>query len=146
MNGPSFNANGPNNSPDFGPHKFGPAPAQDEKLMAAAAHASILVPHAGLLVPLVLWLMHSNSGRAPFVAAQARQAFFFQLSVVALEWLVIILGGAFGFLTFGLGWFLIAPLVGLGHLAAAILGIIGAVDTFHGRDFRYPIIGSKLAP
>ncbi len=145
MNGPSFNPHGnPYGASDRNSNPSGPA--QDEKLMAAAAHASILLPHAGLLMALVLWLANSNSGRSPFVAFQAKQAFFFHLAAVALEWLVVVLGVVFAFSTFGLGWALMVPVLGLTHIVASIYGVIGAMETFQGRDFRYPVIGSSLKP
>lgn len=144
MNSPGFDPRfDPRNASDLRPHA--PAPAQEERVMAALAHASILLPHAGLLVPLILWLTQSGRPDRAFAAFQAKQAFVFHLSAVVLEWLVIFACFVLGFFSMGLSWFLIVPIVGLGHLGATIFGLIGAVDTYNGRDFRYPVLGSMLS-
>lgn len=146
MNDPYYNPYGSPGSQHGGPNFGPPPPAQEERVMATLAHASILLPHAGLLVPLVLWLIHSGRPDRAYAAFQAKQAFVFHLSAVALQWLAAFACFVLGFFSLGLGWLLLIPIVGLGHLAAIIMGLIGAVDSFNGRDFRYPVIGSMLSP
>lgn len=114
-------------------------PSQNERVMAVLAHLCVLLPQLGLVVPLVLWL--ANRGSAPFAAYQAKQAFFFQLAVAVLFWVVAIGGTVLGILTLGLGFLALFPLLAGWHLAADIYGIVGAVKAFEGRDFRYFLLG-----
>jgi hypothetical protein len=145
----------------------------DERRWAAIAHASIWLSLFGaivtfgisiplsIFVPLVIHLVFRN--RSEFVAFHALQAFVLQvvatLGVVALG----VLGGvlwAFVLVIFALlsvvligipllfVWILIGivffvaltalPVIGL------ILGTIAALDTYAGRDHRYPYLGELL--
>lgn len=128
--------------PDSSPQM---APSNDEKLMAALAHASALLPQFGLIAPLIIWLVN-RGGRAPFAAYQAKQAFCFQLFAAVAAWVVGILGFFSGFLTLGLGWLVTAILIGLIPTAALIYGVIGAIQAFGGRDFRYWLVGDWVQP
>jgi uncharacterized Tic20 family protein len=120
------------------------APSQEERWMALAAHLSILLPHVGVVVPLIIWLAHND--RAPFAAYQAKQAFWFHLLTIVGFWAFLIIAVALGIVTFGLGLLASAPLLLLWHFAADIYGIIGAVYCFQGRDFRYAVLGSIIQP
>src|SRR5438128_2418632 len=124
------------------PQAVAARPSDGERLMAALAHLSILVPHAGIIAPLVLWLVHQ--GTAPYAAYQAKQAFYFHLGIIVLTWSFIISAIVFCVATLGLGLLALLPLLFLVpalHLAPAIYGIIGAVHCYEGRDFRYWLIG-----
>lgn len=123
--------------------QFGPG--SDEKVMAGLSHLSILLPQFGWVVPLIIWLIH-REGRTPFAAFQAKQAFIYHLSVTVAEWLAAIVAILLGFATFGLGFLILIPLLGLLHIVAAIYGIIGGIKTFNGEDFRYPIVGNWVQP
>jgi uncharacterized Tic20 family protein len=119
-------------------------PPQTECVMAGLSHLSILLPQFGLFVPLILWLV--NRDTAPFAAYQSQQAFWFQLAVTVGFWLVTVMGTVFGIFTLGLGFLALLPILALWHLLAAIYGIVGGVNAFQGRDFRYFILGDIVKP
>ncbi|MDF2440419.1 MAG: uncharacterized protein JWN98_1403 [Abditibacteriota bacterium] len=112
--------------------------------MAALAHASILMQQIGLIAPLVLWLV--NEGKAPYAAYQAKQAFFFHLLVAVLTWVLVGLGLLFGVLTLGIGLFLAIPIISALPVAAMVYGIVAAVHSYNGRDFRYWLVGEWFKP
>lgn len=132
---------------------------QDERLMAGLGHLSVLVPYAGFLAPLVLWITQKEKSR--FVAYQALQAAALQV-VMLLGW---ILGMGCYFLAFfsmiimmpfvneetWLGMpvamfiaFLILMVMLLAEGLLALYGIIAAVQIFRGKNFRYILIGRML--
>lgn len=119
-------------------------PSSDEKLMAVLSHLSLLVPHAGIIAPLFIWLL--NQGKAPFAAYQARQALFFHLFVIAATWVIGIISFLIAVLTLGFGLIVLIPLLGVLSLIPMVCGIIGAIHAYEGRDFRYPIIGELVQP
>jgi uncharacterized Tic20 family protein len=116
------------------------APSQEERVMAALGHASVLIPQIGLIGPLVLWLV--NKDKAPYAAYQSQQAFWFQLAINAITWLLVLIC----VFTLGFGLLVLWPvLLGLPVLSI-VYGIIGAVHAYNGRDFRYWIIGDLIKP
>jgi uncharacterized Tic20 family protein len=119
-------------------------PSQTECLMAAGAHLAVLLPHIGIVVPLVLWL--ANTEKAPFAAYQAKQAFWFQLLTIVGFWVLIAVAISLGLVTFGLGLLAALPLLLLWHFAADVYGIIAAVYAGQGRDFRYLLVGNIVQP
>ncbi len=131
-----------------GPHMApGPpllAPSQEEKLMAALSHASVLIPHAGIVVPLVLWIV--NQGKAPFAAYQSKQALFFHLAAIILTWAVGLLALLMTLPTLGLVWLLMIPVLGAVPVLAAVYGIIAAIQAGNGLDFRYWKVGEWVQP
>ncbi|HEX8235867.1 MAG TPA: DUF4870 domain-containing protein [Abditibacteriaceae bacterium] len=121
-----------------------PGPSQGECLMAAGAHLAVLLPHVGIVVPLILWLV--NKDIAPFAAYQAKQAFWFQLLTIVGFWVLIAVALTLGLVTFGLGLLAALPLLLVWHVAADVYGIIGAVYSAQARDFRYILVGSMVQP
>ncbi len=119
-------------------------PSAGEKLMAAMAHLSIFVPHFGILAPLVIWLVNNDS--APYAAYQAKQAFFFHLLLVVMFWILFAGAIVFGIFTFGLGALPFIPILLCWYLVAGIYGIVAAVKSLEGRDFRYLFIGQVFNP
>ena len=146
---------------------------QDERILAALAHASVILPFWGLIGAIVIWATQREKSR--FVNFQALQGAVYQLSLILLGFV----GGAcymcsfFGmFLVMPVGIFamegisdpntaegLIAMLVtftttlfpfcvmGIFVLIGAafvIYGLYGAVRVLQGDDFRYAIIGHRL--
>ncbi len=124
-----------------------PLSPNDERTWAMLAHLSVLVNLiSGFLGPvaaLVIYLIYKDRSR--YVAYQSMQSFVFQL----VWWI----GG--GILT-GVVWIitsaLTAVLIGLlcvpfacifsaMPLVALIYGIVGAVQTYQGQDFKYWLIG-----
>jgi uncharacterized Tic20 family protein len=63
-------------------------PTQDERVMAALAQISVLVPFLGVVAPIVIWVTQKDKSR--YVAFQSLQAVAFQLTMV-FAWF---LGGA----------------------------------------------------
>jgi uncharacterized Tic20 family protein len=138
-------------------------PTQDERIMAALAHVSAVLPMVGIVAPIVVWATQKD--KSEYVRFQALQAIAYQLTMI-LAWFLgmACYMGSF-FLTFcgvflsvattssepGPGDFLrmlpfFTPFVVFGciFLGAAlfiIYGIVGAVQTFRGTNFRYIIIG-----
>lgn len=119
-------------------------PSNDERLMALLSHLSLLVPHAGIVAPLIIWLL--NQDKAPFAAYQAKQALFFHVFVIVATWVIVIGSILLGIVTLGLALIVLLPLLAALNLVPMVLGIIGAIHSYEGRDFRYPIIGSWVQP
>jgi uncharacterized Tic20 family protein len=94
--------------------------------------AGYLVPLGGVLVPIVIWIVKSDT---PVISAIAKQAVF--LNVAA--WLLAGVGGIL-FITIILIpvalllWFLVAAV-------ALVLPVIGAIKAADGVYFKYPVVG-----
>ena len=137
--------------------------SQDERMMAALAHGSILLGLptngiGGIAAALVIWLTQRD--KSPYVALQALQALVYQ--VVVLVATMVLFGCWFFFwlfvtipfaasappqagppLGFWMGFgFLVCPLTLVGILV--LYGLWGAVRALGGHDFRYLIIGDWL--
>jgi uncharacterized Tic20 family protein len=141
-------------------------PTQNDKIMAALAHVSAVLPFMGVIAPIVIWTTQKE--RSEFVAFQALQAIAYQLLMI-LAWFVgmgcYMLTFFATFLTipfagggneadptvapfFMVGFFLPFIVFGAIFIGGAIFiiyGIVGAVATFQGKEFRYIIIGNRLA-
>lgn len=141
-------------------------PIQNDKIMAALAHVSALMPFMGVIAPIVIWATQKD--KSEFVAFQALQAVAYQL-VMILGWFVgmgcYMLSFFSTFLAipfagsgggpdsmadpcFMIGFFipfLIFGAIFIGGAIFIIYGVIGAILTFQGKDFRYIIIGKRLA-
>ena len=124
-----------------------PLSPEDERLWAMLAHLSVLVNlvtgFLGPVVALLIYLIFKD--RSKYVAFQSMQAFVFQM----VWWIG---GGILAAVTWTLGGLLVVILVGcllfplallftLMPLVALVYGVIGAVETNQGRDFRYWLIG-----
>ncbi|HEX4823830.1 MAG TPA: DUF4870 domain-containing protein [Candidatus Polarisedimenticolaceae bacterium] len=108
----------------------------EHRTLAALTHLSglsgYLVPFGGALVPLLIWVVKSDT---PVIASIAKQALFLNLVVfglvlcTAVLWFTVILIPA-----------VVAFWAILG-LAAIALPIVGAIKAYDGTYFRYPVIG-----
>ncbi len=135
---------------------------QDEKVMAAIAHAGVIWPTLGLVAPLVIW--GTQRDKSPFVRFQALQAAVYQF-VLILGALVAGVCYSCSFLSFPFTALLTAPfdrgvlclpffgfsctfglmfLLMLAWLAYIGYGLFGAVWVLQGEDFRYVVLGSWL--
>ena len=135
---------------------------QDERVMAALAHISALMPFMGIVVPIVIWVTQKDKSK--YVAFQALQAAGYQLTMI-VAWFIgmgCYMCSFFGlFLTtffssssgtsqpmnplFGLGFaipFLVIGAIFVGGFAFIVYGVIGAVMTIQGKPFRYILIGN----
>ncbi len=139
-------------------------PSQDERVMAALAQISVLVPLLGIIAPIVIWVTQKDKSR--YVAFQSLQAVAFQLTLV-FAWFVgmgcYICSFFSMFLTIPLASssessqsvspffvlpfftpFLVMGLMFLGGFLFILYGIVGAVMTFQAKPFRYIIIGRQV--
>ncbi len=62
-----------------------PAPSQNDKIMAALAHISAVLPLIGVIAPTIIWATQKD--KSEYVAFQALQAVAYQL-VMILAWFI----------------------------------------------------------
>lgn len=138
-------------------------PSQNDKIMAALAHISAILPFMGVIAPIVIWATQKD--KSEYVAFQALQAVAYQL-VMILAWFIgmgcymFSFFGTFVFIPFAEGsgnevspFFMLGfllPFITMGALFIGsgifvLYGLIGAIQVFQGKDFRYLIIGNRLA-
>ena len=132
----------------------------EEKLFALLSHLSILI--GGMLLPIIFWATQKDKSK--FVAFNALQAIFYQLSYIVLTMIIVIVFFfAYIFLGVGAGIFFIgespdfAPLISVlimiglmicyAAIFAIILGFIGyaifiGIKSYQGELRKYPIIGN----
>jgi len=143
---------------------------QDERIMAALAHASVILSFWGLIGAIVIWATQREKSR--FVGFQALQVIVYQLVLIV-----------FGFLGFGcymcsfFGMFALIPsgivvardvpeaediigmlmatlttffpfcimgILSLVWVAFVAYSLYGAARVLQGYDFRYALIGRRL--
>lgn len=136
---------------------------QDERVMAAIAHATVIFSAVGLIGPLIIW--GTQKEKSPFVAFQALQAAAYQfllllggllagalymcsflsLPVTALLSLPFDERAAlcFPFLGFSCTFGVLFLLM-LAWLAYVGYGLFAAVSVLQGNDFRYVFLGPRL--
>lgn len=138
---------------------------QDQRLMAALAHGSILIGPltngvGGVIAALVIWVVQRE--KSAYAAAQALQALVYQAATTLVTMLA--------WCCWGVLWvaLIVPPVmanpelyentvpagfwVGLSLMAIPLLlwgltivyGLVGAVRCLGGHDFRYAIIGRWL--
>ena len=124
-----------------------PLSQADERTWAMLAHLSVLVNlFTGVLGPvvaLIIYLVYARRSR--YVAYHAMQSFLFQLVVwygIGVMWGVV---GLLSAVLIGVVLIpfacLLTPFMLIGMAIAPIYGIIGAVQTSSGQDFKYWLIG-----
>jgi uncharacterized Tic20 family protein len=126
-----------------------PAPLtpSEERTWAMISHLSILANLVtgllGVAVPLVVYL--SFKDRSRYVAFQSMQAFIFQLIawagagiLAAIAWTI---SGVLAVILIGCLLMPLALLISLIPLAALVYGVIGAVQTNQGQNFKYWLVG-----
>lgn len=143
------------------------SPSQNDKIMAALAHISAILPFMGVIAPIVIWVTQKD--KSEYVAFQALQAVVYQLSMI-LAWFfgmgcymlsffsmflgLPIAGSSGGEIDpslsplFFIGFMLPFIIMGAMFLGAAIFiiyALIAAIQVFQGQDFRYIVIGNRLA-
>lgn len=123
------------------------APTSDERTWAMLAHLSVLVNlFTGILGPVVAAVIYfSYRDRSRYVAYHALQSLLLQLIVwvgggflIAGAWIVT------GLLTLAIVGLCLIPfaiLISMLPVIAPIYGIVGAVKTSQGEDFKYWLIG-----
>jgi uncharacterized Tic20 family protein len=132
-------------------------PTGNERILAVLAHLAALVHGLGLPLPALLWAEQRKDSR--YVAFQTLQAYAFQ-SLGYTLWALTILALAVFLL---LGLVIVNALAPIGTEAAStlafvfsigvtvlfmiynLLAIVAALACAFGRDFRFPILGGRLA-
>lgn len=124
-----------------------PLSSSDERTWAMLAHLSVLLNLiTGILGPvaaLVIYLVFKDRSR--YVAYQSLQSFLMQLIVwvgggflTAIAWTIT---GVLSAILIGICLIPITVVISLIPVAALVYGIIGAIQTNQGQDFRYWLIG-----
>ena len=124
-----------------------PVSSNDERTLAVVAHLSIFLnlftAILGLVPPLIIYFTYRDRSR--YVAYQSLQALIFQLVFWVGGGLV---AGAFWVITgitsiaiVGLCCIPIAVLLSLVPVGAYVYGVIAAIDTSKGADFKYWLVG-----
>jgi uncharacterized Tic20 family protein len=142
-----------------------PTKTQDERIIAALAHASAILPMWGAIAAIVLWATQKD--KSPFAGFQSLQAVAYHLTMIvgAMLFGVCYMCSA---LTMPLSTLLFLPsdppstdispfaflpmafpfaVMGIGLLAGVAFvayGLFAAAMTLQGKDFRYIVIGKKL--
>ncbi|MGD8374937.1 MAG: DUF4870 domain-containing protein [Acidobacteriota bacterium] len=110
--------------------------APEERGLAAITHlsglAGYILPLGGLLVPILIWIVKSDSR---VISSIARQALLLNVMVWILGIVLII-----PFFTVILIPLAIVGWIMLG-LVALILPIVGALKASDGAYYRYPLVG-----
>jgi len=116
--------------------QMNPTIPAEQRTLAAMTHlsglAGYIIPLGGVIVPIIIWAVKSDS---PAIASIAKQALllnvvvFLTFSALALLWLTIILIQL-----------VIVAWIGLGLIAIA-LPIVGAVKASEGAYYKYPVVG-----
>jgi len=143
---------------------------QDERIMAALAHASVILPFWGLIGAIVIWATQREKSR--FVGFQALQVMAYQIALILVGFLgfgcylcsffgtfmLVPLGmfvaegasdaeGIMGMLAVMLTTFFPFCIMGAFVLAGILFvgySLYGATQVLQGHDFRYAVIGRRL--
>ncbi len=131
---------------------------QNDRIMAALSHISILIPGMGFLVPVIIWVTQREKSR--WVSFQALQAVTFQLSLLII-WIlgfgcyfisflaIIPLSSMNGSASGGTEYLFLLPFAFFGLLILfallfIVIGVIAAIQSLRGENFHYPLIGAWL--
>ncbi len=110
----------------------------EDRTWALVAHAGapvgLILPAGtlGFVVPLVIWLARRD--RSAFVADQAREALIFHITL----FLIHAVGWLFVIMTLGIGILVALPAFLVLWAAELVFGIVGALQAYDGRRYRYP--------
>jgi len=135
-----------------------PQRTQDERIMSALSHGSIVLFGTGVIAAIVIWVTQKE--KSAYIAFQALQATVYQLIglvVVMLGWccwtalyflsmIPLIAAADSGGDPPAVFWLsLMLMFVPLAVMGLWVLGgLWGAVRTLQGRDFRYLILGDQV--
>jgi len=142
-----------------------PASVQNDRIMAALVHVTVLLPMMGIIAPIVIWATQKD--KSQFVAFQALQAIAYQLlfilayfvgmgcygcsffSLFALGPLATLSSGTTNNIDpfFELGFFFPLSIIGVMFLFGGffiIYGLYATIRVFQGKDFRYAFLGNWL--
>lgn len=117
--------------------QIAPASRTWEVLCHISAFAGFIgIPFGNIVGPLIVWLL--KRAESPSVDAHGRAVLNFQISW-SLWFIAAGIGGAvLGFLTCGLGWWLLAPVMLAAGIALFAISVIGAIKASSGELYRFP--------
>lgn len=140
-------------------------PSEDERVLAALSHASIVanaVNLIGMIATALIWTKQRD--RSPFVRSHALQALVYQGSVLLIAIFMALFGGlclALSLLpvllrpdlyrssppsySVWIGVLTLLMLIGFSVLAT-LYGLYGAYQAYRGRPFRYLLVGRLARP
>ena len=137
-------------------------PSTEERVWAVLSHLSAVAPGVGLLLPVLGW--SEQRRKSNYASFQCLQALGYQTlgyTIWLLSYLVLMIiflvvwvaavsiveaGGGDGNSLMGPGMFAVILVIFLGGLFLFFTcPVIGAVSCAMGRDFRYPVMGDRLA-
>jgi len=108
----------------------------EERGLAVAAHlsglAGYIIPLGGVIVPIIIWMVKSDS---PIISTIAKQALVLNVVVFLTACFMAVL-----MITIILIPFVIVGILGL-MLVAIALPIIGAIKASDGAYYKYPVVG-----
>ena len=119
----------------------------DERTWAMLSHLSVLLNlvtgFGGPIAALIIYLVYKDRSR--YVAYHALQSLVFQLvwwvgggALAGVSWAV---SGVLSAVIIGLLCMPLACVISLLPLAALVYGVVGAVQTSQGQDFKYWLVG-----
>jgi uncharacterized Tic20 family protein len=105
--------------------------SKDERMWAMLAHisavAGFVFPFGNIIGPLLIWILKKEE--FPFVDDQGKEALNFQISITVYVIISIVLV----FVLIGI------PILIIIGLFALIMTIIGAINAYDGKAYRYPL-------
>jgi len=110
-------------------------PSSDERTLAAIGHGLTFL-EGGIIGPLIVYLLKKDD--SAFVAFHALQSLYFGLGFLMLT-LVCVAGI---FFTFGLGVFLMVPLLLVFSGLYVVFEILATVKAYNGEWYELPIVGA----
>jgi len=137
--------------------------SQNEKVMAALGHISVLLPLIGLMIPIFIWVTQKEKSK--YISFQALQAIAYHLVMIFAYFIGMgcyMISFFSTFLTIPFAdassgpsaspWFLVGFMIPflvfgaifIGGAIFILYGIVAAVMTLQGKDFRYFIIGDRV--
>lgn len=139
-------------------------PTSEERVMAALSHITVLIPYAGLVGPIVIWITQKEKSK--YVAFQALQALVYQLIMLVIGFIgmgcymgsFLITFIAIPFATssgsshsnptlFAMTCLIPLLIIGLyliGVFVFIVYAAAGAIMAVQGKPFRYIIIGKRV--
>ena len=105
--------------------------SKDERTWAMVAHISAIAgfvfPFGNVIGPLLIWILKKEE--FPFVDDQGKEALNFQISMT----IYILISVLLIFVVIGI------PLIIIIAIFALVMTIIGAINAYDGKFYRYPL-------
>ena len=135
--------------------------SQETRLLAAISHMSVLIPNLGFFITIGIYFTQKN--KSSYLGFQSLQALIWQFVMFLFSMLtsacmvgsilipvlfttasqnetVIALSSGSVLIAIAASVFLMT----IGNLGFIIYGIVGAIMTYQGKDFRYIFIGNRI--